>query len=560
MRAARGIWIVVAALTLGGLALAPSARADGATLLLDTSGATDPHAAVRDLVAVDGSVFFFELADGGPPTFWRSEGTAHATTPVVALPEGAKVSHVLPAAHTVFFMAGAGLWRSDGTAEGTQRIGDWYDPALQNWAGSNFDGSDGALYEATTIGDALFVAVFPDYPASVEWPSCILNGMLMRYDGSPGGRTMVASLRFVFAALSTPHNSVCDIYLSSRIFPTALRDRLAFFSAPGTLFGTDAAGNAPEQLAQFDGMPRRAVVVDDRVLVFAGFGESFWRTDGTDAGTFTLGGDSSYVWRMFAAGPRAFALELGGVLSVMEVAGGEPPRNLGVFSYGAITSGADVGGVLYFAVTAIPTYDGTILPDDELGLWRSDGTTPGTTKIVSLNVGSWIVDVGGRAVFAAPDPADARRQVVWQSDGTAAGTLVAADVTPVGDTRPTVVGRTLFFVGTRDGSVGLWALTLPCAPTLDAAGRATCEVAGIDQALRCSGDGALPTWAGRKLDKLRSLLAKVPSHRAAVRRTRALLRVLLRRGVRSARRHKAGPECIANIRATLTETRALTGD
>src|SRR5262249_51839593 len=110
-------------------------------------------------------------------------------------------------------------------------------------------------------------------------------------------------------------------------------------------------------------------------------------------------------------------------------------------------------------------------------LWRSDGTSSGTSLVADINSlpntspqGQYMsADVSGTFFFAATDGTHGRE--LWASDGTAAGTRVIADINPgSGDSNPaflTNVSGTLFFNAT-DGVHGseLWSLPLvPAIPT-----------------------------------------------------------------------------------------------
>jgi ELWxxDGT repeat protein len=69
-------------------------------------------------------------------------------------------------------------------------------------------------------------------------------------------------------------------------------------------------------------------------------------------------------------------------------------------------------------------------------LWKSDGTAAGTVLVADVTPGSatWptgpseLTDVGGTVFFTDDDGVHGRE--LWKSDGTAAGTVLVADVTP----------------------------------------------------------------------------------------------------------------------------------
>ena len=98
-------------------------------------------------------------------------------------------------------------------------------------------------------------------------------------------------------------------------------------------------------------------------------------------------------------------------------------------------------------------------------LWRSDGTTAGTTRIADINPGAAdsspreLTAMGDSVFFTADDGSSGEE--LWKSDGTAAGTVRVADINPgASGSAPrylTRVGNTLLFRA-DDGSGGgeLW--------------------------------------------------------------------------------------------------------
>jgi ELWxxDGT repeat protein len=62
------------------------------------------------------------------------------------------------------------------------------------------------------------------------------------------------------------------------------------------------------------------------------------------------------------------------------------------------------------------------------GIWRSDGTTAGTSLVVGMFTGVEVAVVGGAVVFNGEDTVHGRE--LWRSDGTPAGTTLVADLKP----------------------------------------------------------------------------------------------------------------------------------
>lgn len=126
----------------------------------------------------------------------------------------------------------------------------------------------------------------------------------------------------------------------------------------------------------------------------------------------------------------------------------------------------EVNGVTYFVATNAA---------NGRELWKTDGTTQGTTMLVDVNVGAGssdptnLVNVNGVLYFSAKDSANGRE--LWRTDGTVGGTYMVKDLftgtyqngyQQVGNSsnpsQLTNVGGKLFFTA-RNGSSGveLWS-------------------------------------------------------------------------------------------------------
>ncbi len=113
----------------------------------------------------------------------------------------------------------------------------------------------------------------------------------------------------------------------------------------------------------------------------------------------------------------------------------------------------NAGGTLYFAAD-----DGT---GSGTELWKSDGTTAGTVMVKDIQPGSGssnpggFVEFQGQLFFRADDGTNGME--LWKSDGTAAGTVMVKDVNvganPSNPSNLTVLGSALMF-SADDGAVG----------------------------------------------------------------------------------------------------------
>jgi ELWxxDGT repeat protein len=120
-----------------------------------------------------------------------------------------------------------------------------------------------------------------------------------------------------------------------------------------------------------------------------------------------------------------------------------------------------LGGTLFFFA-----YDGF-----HGGLWKSDGTTAGTTLVKDINsaieIGSNLADmtaVGNTLFFVADDGVHGRE--LWTSDGTEADTTMVQDLSPgeasSDPSQFTRIGTTVFFnAATRETGAELWATLAP---------------------------------------------------------------------------------------------------
>jgi ELWxxDGT repeat protein len=112
-------------------------------------------------------------------------------------------------------------------------------------------------------------------------------------------------------------------------------------------------------------------------------------------------------------------------------------------------------------------------------VWKSDGTTAGTSVVADINAGKDnpvvenMIVVGNLAYFQADDGVHGLE--LWQTDGTAKGTKLTADIfrghSSSGPTALTNVNGTLFF-NANDGVHGREPWVIPAAVRTPAAGLA----------------------------------------------------------------------------------------
>jgi len=411
----------------------------------------------RELTAV-GDTLFFRANDGvSGVTLWKSDGTEEGTVMVASpgSPVGDALSsttiHDLTGVDDVLFFVtrlesgtAVGLWRSDGTLEGTYMA-----------AGGDASG-------LTAIGDTLFFARRTPETGRELWKIDKAEGALptLVRDISPGqadsnlGWISAADAGSFYFAVAPAGSGVSQIWKSDGTpFGTTLvtstdHGLRNLRYVDGTLFFIEAQSVKPDRLWAIDDAtgvvaPLTALgsgtvsLVELKDEVVANVGRELWMSDGTPAGTRMVArhgglsaptsiaelddrillsvtdtdhGSEPWVFDGTEAGLR--------ILKEINQAGSASPLLLG-----------DVGGALLFAAYR---------PELGLELWRSDGSAAGTHLARDIAPGpasSLTVDrlkttvVAANAVFFVADDG-ASGPELWRSDGTAEGTVRVADISP----------------------------------------------------------------------------------------------------------------------------------
>lgn len=237
------------------------------------------------------------------------------------------------------------------------------------------------------------------------------------------------------------------------------------------------------------------------LIVSAGANEPrFWRSDGTSGGTYPLpssftgdgstlyaGSDSAYVLACGSecsltmtdgtvAGTRQWAGAAFGLPTLFHLQSfvvwndeaylltRDPPAPAKLWRLSARTGRVDrvqdIPGAQ--CLKAVPSLDRLVidvLPVDNGGdLWVSDGTTAGTSKLRHFQGlgGCGYVDLGGRAWFLAYDGGG--REQIWSTDGTAAGTVRATDLSNASPSTPFAMLGSRFLFFASEGHNNEWRL------------------------------------------------------------------------------------------------------
>ncbi len=403
-------------------------------------------------------IFFNHSTPAKGAELWTSDGTPAGTRMVKDLAPGPASSspflRVWFRDRLWFFVLGE-LWTSDGTAVGTRRIAT----------------TVGYPIQAGTAGTRLLF--FAPVPGTFElrlWSS----------DGTASGTSVLSSVA-PFSA-----NSVAPLGTNGKaaFFAISRRDADGAHDEVWTSDGTPAR---TLRLAQFENgavMPN-FVVVGTRVGFVASdrdHGSELWTSNGTAAGTRPIDICPGSCSGVYAAGTSdgrriwfsGYDETVGSELwtSNLTPAGTRRVKDIVVGSLSSSPQGFLVGGgKAYF----------TIRDRTEVSLWVSDGTSFGTRLLFGppdpellLEVTPGVI-VDGHAYFRLNDLEHGSEP--WVSDGTPAGTTLLADLEPRqdGGSFPYALkagAERCFFLANEDfrrGETELWASDGSAAGTVLAA-------------------------------------------------------------------------------------------
>ena len=389
------------------------------------------------LAELGGDLLF--LADDGTNGWrlWRSDGTAPGTEPLSdfgGLPPDAYFGFYQPLAELptaggrlLFpiwrFDTGVELWASDGSVAGTHQIGVVsQQTSAFSHASATFWSNYSDLQCLSPLRQGVVFAAFDGAAA--------LTADLLFADGVPGNALPLAP---IWDPLSTlpPH---CVANADEALVAGGLGGTVSLFRTHGALPGLELLRDFPENTGpitrplfhRFDG------------AVFLGFGTSLLRLDPDSQ---ILEQFTALQWGSMAS--TSTILFLGG--TDLEVTDGlEPPAVLLPDPPDPDWIQADdltvSGDRLFFSLDS---------PAEGPELWASDGTAEGTGPVTVLRPGPagglsrretvdyWGNRVpesriaalaAGHVVFAGDDGAAGNE--LWASDGTAAGTVLVADLAP----------------------------------------------------------------------------------------------------------------------------------
>ncbi len=493
--------------------------AAGTTLLKDVDPGSSQ--ASYHFTNIDGTLYFAGRNAATGSELWKSDGTAAGTQLVKDIKPGttdSSPSQPISVNGIVFFTItsnfAAELWRTDGTAAGTIHLKDiGFDP-LNNYA----------AYLVNANGVLLFRS-----------DDTVIGTELWKSDGSAAGTTLVKDIDpdagsafsqyYITPGLTDVNGTlffVAEASLSQRglwksdgteagttlikHFPSGLPvDSLPgnLTNVNGTLFFVADDGTTGRELWKSDGTTAGTVLVKDinpntgdyariteltnvnGLLFFSAddgiHGRELWKSDGTEAGT-TLVKDINPINPGFGDSDPTDITVMDGTIffgASDGSHGAELWRSDGSAAGTTLVKDINPGAsdaFFYYDTPHMISANGMLFLvalDDSHGeeLWRSDGTSTGTSLVKDINPGAgysspnwnWgaspITILNGSLFFAADDGIHGRE--LWKTDGTNVGTTLVKDIVPGAATSyvytlTTLNGRLLFNVESPIGHFGLW--------------------------------------------------------------------------------------------------------
>lgn len=369
-----------------------------------------------------GSALFFSAEDSTGSGLWKSDGTAAGTGRVDGFPYGGYGPEYLTSANgLLFFNAiddehGLELWRSDGTGAGTFLVKD-----IEPGPGWSYP-----QYLTASGGTVFFYGM---YPGS--------SGELWKSDGTAAGTVLVRELiRKESAAPFQLTGSGDQLFFGVRERPY----ERSLWKSDGTAAGTSLdhpTGGPAMELIDFQGS-----------LFYTTLYSGLWSTDGTSGGPSQVfpGNSISSPRELTEAGGRLFFKSFTHLGEDLYETGAGLVKDLWPGStLSRLSELVAVNGTLFFRA------DG-----ESSGLWKSDGTEPGTLQVAGV-AARQLTRVGNLLFFTVFDE-PSWSYALWRSDGSPGGTFPITSWSP-GDAPSELreVEGTLFFGLSRAaGGQELW--------------------------------------------------------------------------------------------------------
>ena len=457
----------------------------------------------ENMIAYNGNLIFAAQDDSNGNELWISDGTEAGSQLLKDINDGTANANYNPQNFIqydgkLYFAAlkqanGLELWRTDGTGAGTILFADINPTGSMSGSSSPedfvefdnqlfFTANDGVNGREIWVTDGSNTNIFSSF-VSGEPHSLTSDGNHLYFtvdtagngpepwisDGTQLGTQLLANL--LPGDLGLDPESYVPLNGSVIIgnFPTgsdavsALGLREPWIT-DGTTLGTQVLKDIAT--ATVSSRPANFTAFKDMLFFVAlssDNGSELWKSNGSPSGTTMVkdiapGLTSGDPRLLTPIGDRLFFVHGSptGVCcnSFLAVTDGNESGTLTLKEFSNISQFISLDGSSIYFLAADLTND--------IGLWTSDGTVPGTQLVSDLSSTLFdfddIVTVGGNIYFSANDAGGANS--LWKSDGTDSGTNPLVAPGSLGNQSPQnfiVFNNSLFFsAGDNSGSAGLW--------------------------------------------------------------------------------------------------------
>lgn len=395
-----------------------------------------------------GGNLYFSADDGtNGRELWTSNGTSGGTTLLKDLnPSGSgNPTSFARGDDALYFVASAGgsfnqIWKTDGSTAGTSAITGFTDTVEQVVAKSLISVGGNLFYQAVDRVTGFSQVVGNETSGAMTVLKDLIDGPLN-----------VSISRVVRASDGKLYFVAGDTLATGR----------ELYVSDGTVAGTSlvrdintTGSSSPTELVDANGTIYFAATTSTS-------GRELWKSDGSASGT-TLVKDIN-AGAFSNSNPNTFAT-LGSLVFFNATSGASSNFYQSAGDAGSTAIVQSSTGTALGPANDPVVYNGFLYFGLGSQLWRTNGTSAGTTMIKDIGSGSvrFLTNAGGLIYFQAQDSTHGKE--VWVSNGTLGGTTMLADIntnaSPFNSSSPggfTAVGSTVYFFA-DDGTHGveLW--------------------------------------------------------------------------------------------------------
>ncbi|CAA0104681.1 Uncharacterised protein [BD1-7 clade bacterium] len=389
-------------------------------LLADINPAGSSDAGISESPEQLNGNYFFSADDGvNGRELWVTDGTTTGTQLLkdIGMGKDGNPRAFKTLNGKIYFSAsqdtvvGGAIWISDGTAAGTELFKD-----LRS------DNGGTGISQWIAFNDKLYFATYSGQGNELHVTDGTVDGTAQLFDLRPGSSGSAPS---EFAILNdtlffeaTDGNDVASGEHSFSLFKTDGTEA-------GTSLVKDINPNPnTSEFAYSEARIDNMIVLNDVMLFEATNGtdgNTLWRSDGTEAGTFslvdiypqnnaqlsefTIIGNTAYFYASDATGEALWKTD------------GTKAGTALIKRFENVRSIAALGNKLLISVSGTGYYK----------IYVSDGTEVGTSELTTMNGSSYFVTTLGNYAFFSCDSDDDDLDELWKTDATAAGTTQAMD-------------------------------------------------------------------------------------------------------------------------------------